>query len=253
MKKVVVCYLLMMGAVAGNAQTRQYGDHQNAWFYYVGDHPVSPKWGVHLEAQVRRNGLLTNWQQLLLRTGINYHLSDQAFVSLGYAFVESYAFGEFPSKSNFPEHRIWQQLQAKTQLGKFEWVGRLRTEQRYVYQPEQKPGTTTFAPSDNATYSNRIRLLNRLSIPFSGKTIVDGSWYLSFFDELMVNVGQNVGANFLDQNRASIAIGYKVAGLGRLEFGFMEHTIFKADGIKIENNHTFQLGLSSNIAFYKKQ
>jgi hypothetical protein len=39
--------------------------------------------------------------------------------------------------------------------------------------------------------------------------------------------------------------------VGRLEAGFMQQAILKSDGVKIENNRTFQLGLTSNINFYK--
>lgn len=35
----------------------------------------------------------------------------------------------------------------------------------------------------------------------------------------MVNFGEKVGLNLFDQNRAYVALGYKVPKLGRLEVG----------------------------------
>ncbi len=32
----------------------------NGWYNYFGDHPVSERWGVHLEGQWRRHDVITN-------------------------------------------------------------------------------------------------------------------------------------------------------------------------------------------------
>jgi hypothetical protein len=218
---------------------------------YFGDHKISPKWGVHLEAQLRREDLFKNPQQLLLRTGINYHLNSSVFFTVGYCFVETYPYGEFPVKSSFPENRFWEQVQVKTPLGKLEWVARLRIEQRFSKLPV-KYSDVEYGPGA-AIYTNRFRLLNRLSVPFKGKTIAPGTWYASVYDELMVNTGKEVKLNVFDQNRAYIAIGYVVPKLGKLELGYLMQTVYKPDGIKVEKNATLQIGLASNIDFYKKK
>lgn len=236
-----------------NGQTsplHQYANNQNAWFMYFGDHKVSERWGVHLEAQLRRADLGQNPQQLLLRTGINYHLNAQVFTTLGYCFVETYPYGEFPVGTTFPEHRLWEQIQIKNQLGSIEWVNRLRLEQRWLQLPVRDGETGIFEPGD-AVYSNRFRLLNRASLPFKGKTIGDNSLYFTVYDELLINFGKNVASNIFDQNRAYIALGYKIPKVGRLELGYLFQTIQKSDGVKIERNHTLQVGLSSNIDFFK--
>ena len=54
-------------------------DHNaHGWFNYFGDHPISDsKWGLHLEGQYRRHNVITQWQQLLLRPGVNYQLTPK--------------------------------------------------------------------------------------------------------------------------------------------------------------------------------
>jgi Protein of unknown function (DUF2490) len=225
-------------------------NNSNAWFMYFGTHKIADKWSLHLEGQLRRSDGLSIPQQFLVRPGINYHLSPQAMLTVGYAFIETFPYGAFPANSAFPENRIWEQLQLKHQVGAFEWISRFRLEQRFVQSPV-KVGDV-FEPG-LAIYSNRFRLLNRFSIPFKGKTIVDKSFYLSVYDEFMVNFGENVGFNVFDQNRAFIAIGYRIPKVGRLEIGYLNQLIFKSDGKKVENNNTFQLGLSCNIDFMKKK
>ena len=72
------------------------------------------------------------------------------------------------------------------------------------------------------------------------------------YDELFINFGKNVGANIFDQNRAYVALGYKVPILGRLEVGYMHQPLFKSDGIGVENNHTIMIGLMTNTSASKK-
>lgn len=254
MKKTFLITSLLALALLVNAQTanHQNADHLNTWYMYFGDHKFSEKWGVHLEAQFRRSGLLADPQQLLLRTGLNYHFNPAVFATVGYLFVETSPYGDFPAKAEFPEHRIWQQLQMKSQHGRFEWINRLRLEQRMVKNPvPTEADPNKFEPGE-AVYSNRFRLFNRVSIPFKGKTIEDNSVYFTIYDEVLFSFGKNVAANALDQNRAYAALGYKIPKVGRLELGYLYQTINKSDGVKRERNHTLQVGLSSNIDFFKK-
>ena len=255
MKKIFFIYMLFFIILNIKAQTNplhQYTQNANAWLMYFGDHKVADKWGIHLEAQLRRNVLFSNPQQLLLRTGINYHIDNQIMATIGYCFVETYPYGAFPVKVKYPENRIWEQIQIKTQISNFEWVSRFRLEQRLSNLPVLNTSTNVFEPGDE-NYTNRFRLLNRFSIPFKGKKIEDKSFYLSAYDEFFINFGKNVASNLFDQNRAYIALGYKFPNVGRFEIGYLYQTIQKPDGIKIEQNNTLQIGLSSTINFYKSK
>jgi Protein of unknown function (DUF2490) len=252
MKRFPVLFLLSFLCQSAYSQTTKNVAHNsNAWFMYFGNHKLSSKWGLHLEAQFRRSDFVSNPQQLLLRGGINYYFNSQVFFTAGYGFIETYPYGEQPSKSSYPENRIWEQVQIKTQLQRFEWISRFRLEQRFVKQPvETAPGI--YVPGE-AVYTNRMRIFNRLSVPFKGKIIMDKSAYFTIYDEIMWNWGKNTGANLLDQNRLYAAFGYAFPVVGRLELGYLLQSIFKSDGLRIEQNHTFQLGLFSNINFYRKK
>ncbi|MCC6726055.1 MAG: DUF2490 domain-containing protein [Saprospiraceae bacterium] len=253
-KTILVSTCLLVLAAMANAQTanHQYANNFNAWYMYFGDHKFSEKWGVHLEAQFRRSGAIADPQQLLLRTGLNYHFNPAVFATVGYCFVKTSPYGDFPVKTDFPESRFWEQLQMKSQHGRFEWINRLRLEQRMVKSPVATAADPNKYEPGDAVYSNRFRLLNRVSIPFKGTTIVDKSFYFTVYDEVLFSFGKNVAANALDQNRAYAALGYKIPKVGKLEIGYLYQTINKGDGIKRERNQTLQVGLSSNIDFFKK-
>lgn len=249
--KFITVFLALFICISSTAQVKRlHTTNNNGWFMYFGDHKVSKNWGIHLEAQLRRNEPVKNPQQLLLRTGINYHFNNNAFATIGYCFVETYPYGEFAVKASFPEHRLWEQLQIKNQLGRFEMVNRFRLEQRWMNLPVLV--NNKYQPGD-PVYQNRFRMLNRFSIPFKGKVIADKSLYATVYDEFMLSFGKHVNMNIFDQNRAYAAIGYKIPKVGKLEAGYMQQLILKSDGIKVENNHTLQLGLISNLDFYKKK
>lgn len=252
MKNIVLLItvpLILQTAAIGQTQ-KNVVHNSNAWLMYFGSHKLNEKWGLHLEAQLRRSEFLSEPQQLLLRGGINYHLNAQVFFSAGYCFIETSPYGEQPAKATYPENRLWEQVQIKTQLQKIEWISRFRLEQRFSKLPvENSPGV--FEPGD-AVYTNRMRILNRVSIPFKGKLITDKSFYFTAYDEIMWNWGENTGPNLLDQNRIYGALGYVIPAVGRLEIGYLLQSIYKSDGIRVEQNHTFQLALFSNINFFRK-
>jgi len=229
-----------------DSSLHRYDDNLHAWLMYFGEFRLSEKVGIHAEVQWRRSGPVVNPQQLLIRTGVNYHLYPSVMLTAGYCFVHTSPYGNFPAASGYPENRLWQQVQAKARFGMLEWTGRLRTEQRFSKLPVLDVVSGEFVPGE-AVYTNRFRLMNRLSIPFTGKEITDRTFYLCVYDEIFINSGRSIAANFLDQNRAFVAIGYRFPKIGRLELGFMEQTVFKPDGIRIERNHTLQIGWISTI------
>lgn len=254
MRPVRFALPLMIAFLAAHthAQTspRHTADGFHTWISYTGDHKVSKHWGIHLEAVLRRADFLSTPQQFMPRVAINYHFSPRIFVALGYAFVDTYPYGEFPVKATFPEHRIYEQLQGRSNEGRFEIVQRLRLEQRWNHLPVQQP-SSDYAPGP-AVYSNRVRYLLRFSVPFKGKTIEDHSWYATVSNEAFVNFGKHVLYNIFDQNRAYAAIGYKLPKVGRLEVGYLNQHLFKGNGTQVENNHTLSIGLSSSVDFMRK-
>ncbi len=61
------------------------------WLMYFGMNRVSDKFSVHTEVQYRNHTLAPlDVEQLLLRTGLNYHFSNKAYVTAGYAYIASH-------------------------------------------------------------------------------------------------------------------------------------------------------------------
>ncbi len=213
------------GAFAQNDQ------NAHVWFNYFGDHPLrASKVEVHLEAQVRRSDFGANWQQLLLRPGLNVQVTKAVTLSGGYGFVETWPYGQFPAKRQLPEHRTFEQVQFTPHAGGLDWQNRLRLEQRHIGGLSKR-------------YENRLRYMLRTNVPLRKST----KYYLAFYDEVFINFGDQVAFNTFDQNRAYAALGMNFPHKTRFETGFLEQTVQHRDGRVFEHNHTLQVALYAKL------
>lgn len=75
--------LIMLLPLFGYGQANPTGN----WFIYFGNKKINNQWNWHHEAQYRNFNVIGDIEQLLLRTGIGYNLSENNNnVHLGYAF-----------------------------------------------------------------------------------------------------------------------------------------------------------------------
>ena len=66
------------------------------WYNYFGTFKINGRLGLHTEYQFRRDNLITDWQQSLLRVGLNYQLNPRVLLRAGYALIETFPYGEIP-------------------------------------------------------------------------------------------------------------------------------------------------------------
>lgn len=224
------------------AQERISTTNYNAWYSYFGDHPVSKRWELHLEGQWRRNDLGLKWQQMFVRPGINFVVNKNVSLTTGYAFADTFQYGDYPVPYRFPEHRVFEQILLKHSIGKLDLQHRYRLEQRF-FGVRSDPAVDII---DDSRYENRFRHLTRVNIPLTS----DKKVYLATFDEFFINFGKNVAANIFDQNRAYVALGLPVAKATKVEIGYMLQIIQQRNGRVFEYNHTLQVNLFSNLPFF---
>lgn len=223
-------------------------DNSHGWYMYFGDHAVSKHWGVHVEGQWRRAEVITQWQQLLLRPGVNYQLNRNMMLTLGYGYVQSYPYGDYPTAQSAPEHRVYQQLLAKHKTKAIGWQHRFRLEQRLVGQrPVPAEGVKDWQ------YRNRFRYMLRTDVPLTRGGLSQRGLYLGFYDEVFYGFGAHRGPQWLDQNRAYGAVGYNFGAPGKLEFGYLHQYVPQRNGIVVEHNHTLQVAFYSSFSFRKQR
>jgi hypothetical protein len=238
-----------------SAQNR-ISDHNNiGWYAYNGTFKWDSKFSIHTEYQWRRNDYITTWQQSLLRLGINYQANPNLQLRVGYAWAETFPYGEIPINGmgkDFTEHRIYEMATVTDKIGKIDLLHRFMLEQRWVGRYSD-PNLTS---EDQFPFVNRARYMIRLQMPLKGNSIGDRTPYAAVYDEIMIGFGNNVGENIFDQNRIGILLGYKFNDLVRVEGGYLNQTIQL--GREIEGKNVFQKNngfiISANFNFdYSKK
>ena len=226
-KQLLILTLLALTAIpASFAQVRTTTTNNCMWLNYTQMTKFNKGITLHTELQWRRLDWGMHPEQVQLRVGVLKDLGNATTFGLGYSFISTSRYGEFSPKSAFDENRIYEQLQHKSTFGKFEWVNRMRLEQRFINDPvADANGIYSEGP---AVLKHRARWSNRISFPLNKKTIENGAFYLTAFDEVFIGFGGNVPLNIFDQNRAYAGIGYKHPVIGKIEVGFMEQIINKS-------------------------
>ena len=241
MKRIILTIVFVFFMWNGYSQTtdRVTDTQENAWYMYFGTFKVNPKLSVHGEIQLRRSGLIKDPQQLLLRTGLNYHLNKNVIATVGYGFIDTHPYGKQPVAKRFIEHRLWQQLILNHSESRFLFNHRYRQEQRWLETP--------LAVDNDFNYVNRSRYRLMVNIPLNNRTLEKGTLFLSIYDEIFLNFGKNVNRNIFDQNRIYAAIGFQIGESSNIQLGYLNQKIQKGDGVHFENNKTFQVAFSHTV------
>lgn len=173
------------------------------WLIYFGNKQINTKWNWHHEVQYRNYDAIGDLEQLLLRTGLGYNLSENnnnILLGYGYILSENYSDGT-DEKFQVNEHRIYQQFITKHDLNRIPLQHRFRLEQRFVEDE----------------FKLRFRYFLGLNLPISNKEMIDKTVYLSAYNEIFLNTKNEV----FDRNRLYGGIGYKLNDSIRFELGYM--------------------------------
>lgn len=197
-KKIKYCIrIFILGSLIGFSQQ----DNGN-WLMYFGTNKISEKFSIHSELQYRNHTISpTNIEQLLLRTGLNYHFKPNASATFGYAHIGNHVYESVRKSPETEEHRIWQQLLTTNNIGRVKFEHRYRLEER-------------FAETD---FKIRFRYRLMLFVPLNRPKIETGTMYLGVYDEIFINDK----ATFFDRNRLYGGLGYQHANNIHFQIGVL--------------------------------
>ncbi|MGG5208082.1 DUF2490 domain-containing protein [Chryseobacterium sp. MIQD13] len=224
MRKVftkLVFTVLSLGSITTFAQKNDLG----AWYMYFGNNKISKKLNWHNEIQYRNFDAAGDLEQLLIRTGIGYDLTENNNnVLLGYGFILSQPYVNSEKKENI-EHRIFQQFITKQKFGRFNLQHRYRLEERFLQDD----------------FRMRFRYMIGLNIPITQKEMLPKSLYASVYNEIFLHFDSPV----FDRNRVYGALGYVINKNMRIEAGYMNQIQ------ENKNRGQIQIGFYNNIPFNK--
>ena len=237
-RKLLFALILLFAAKLSFSQNARI-NHNNTigWYNYFGTFKLSDKFGLHTEYQWRREDLIKNRQQGLLRVGFNYNLNPRVMFRVGYAWIETFPYGEFPINGfgkDFTEHRIFEMVQLSHKEGIVDFSHRFMLEQRFV----GRYSSASVTREDEFPMLNRFRYMVRLQVPLKGKEIKEKIPYVALYDEIFVGFGKNVSANVFDQNRLGLLFGYRFDKNVRIEAGYLNQIL--QFGRQINGQNVFQ-------------
>ncbi len=213
--------VLSLGSVLTWAQKNDLG----AWYMYFGNNKISKKLNWHNEVQYRNFDAIGDLEQLLIRTGIGYDLTENNNnVLLGYGFILSQPYVNGEKKENI-EHRIFQQYITKQKFGRFNLQHRYRLEERFLEDD----------------FRVRFRYMLGLNIPITQKEMLPKTLYASVYNEIFLHFNSPV----FDRNRVYGALGYVINKNMRIEAGYMNQIQ------ENRNRGQIQIGFYNNIPFTK--
>ena len=173
------------------------------WLIYIGNKKLNSKWNIHNEVQYRNYNAVGDLEQLLLRTGVGYNLTENnnnLLLGYGYILSENYS-GDSDEKVSVNEHRIFQQFTTKQKVGKIGLSHRYRFEQRFVEED----------------FKMRFRYFLGINVPLQYKEERKNPLYLSLYNEIFLNTESSV----FDRNRVYGGLGYTFSDNLRMELGYM--------------------------------
>lgn len=217
--------LLLFLAYSLAAQNTRINDYnQIGWYNYFGTFKLNKNFSLHSEYQFRRENYLTDKQQNLLRVGLNYQLSKDVQLRFGYAWIETYPYGEIPINGfgkDFTEHRLFQAVTLNDKIFNIEFSHRLMLEQRFI----GRYSTPISSTEDDYVFLNRFRYMLRAQLPLKGDQIKNQTPYIAAYNELFIGFGENVNENVFDQNRIGLLLGYRFNNNFRIEAGFLNQIL----------------------------
>lgn len=182
--------------------TAQSSDFGN-WLIYIGNKKVNSKWNIHNEVQYRNYDAIGDLEQLLLRTGLGYNLSENNHnLLLGYGYILSQNYiADTQNKMDVNEHRIFQQFTSKQNVGSVSLSHRYRFEQRFV----------------ESDFKMRLRYFLAFKVPIIKTETSPSKLYLSAYNEVFLNTESDV----FDRNRVYGGLGFQLNKNVRIEAGYM--------------------------------
>lgn len=218
MKLISFTFLLLFSAMGFSQSNRISDRNEIGWFAFTGTVNLSEKFGIHTEYQWRRDNFIEDWQQGLLRVGVNYKVDPAVTLRLGYAWAETFNYGDIPLNGfgkTFTEHRIFEMAQLSQTIQSLSLSHRFMLEQRFVGRFE----TADSKSEDEYLFMNRARYMLRLQRPI--KPSNPKSPYVALYDEIFIGFGNNLNENIFDQNRFGAIIGFPINPSLKIEGGYL--------------------------------
>lgn len=227
MLKTIFTFILLFSVTLAGAQNNN--SELGAWYMYFGGLKFEDSpWGIHAEAQYRNHNIIGDLEQLLLRTGLQYHLKDgSGTFTMGYGHITTQNEGT-PNNTVY-ENRIYQEAFLPQFIYSVNLNHRFRYEQRFI---------------EGQDFRTRFRYALFINIPLTQKRFAPGGIYIPLYNEIFINGEQTETVAYFDRNRLYGGLGYVVKNNLRVQVGIMEQTTnnFSKTQLQFSVHHVISAG-----------
>ena len=206
--RLIGLFLLFSGVLTTLTAQQTGEDELGGWYMYFGTNRLSDRWSLHTEAQWRHYEWQGNFNQLLLRTGMNYHIDEGTMATIGYAYIGTDpTFEDTPPQDGsfagnfFLEHRIFEQFILHNKVWEFGIEHRYRLEQRFL----------DFGQESDIQHRARYRL--QVTLPLTN------TFFINLYDEIFLNLQDEI----FGQNRLYAALGIHITENSNLQVGYLKN------------------------------
>ena len=247
---LILVFNLIQSSKAQSFSDRETVTQAAEWFAIASNIKVHKKVSILAEGQFRYAQTFDP-MQYQLRTGVDYDINKHFSVLLGYVYSWNPLYGKQPASYVNNEHRIFEQVVYKHQLGRFNISHRGRLEQRFIQVHQNDNGEVINKGYD--LYLNRARYRLMMNIPLNHAKMEAKTIYASMYDEVFFDFGDKVVYHKPDQNRVFAGLGYQVNKQFSFQGGLFYQTLIKLSGVKQENNVGFQMQVNYNLDLTRKE
>lgn len=190
-----------------------YTSNSAVWAGYFFSVPVSAKWKICGDLQLRSKYGFSQLSQMLIRSGIVYSITPSWTVTAGTAYFKSA--GQLHLENIYlDEYRLWQENAFQIPMNHFTLTNRTRWEERWL-QKKAIDGTQSFV------FANRWR--NKMSVTFPVTSI----YVVESGSELMIVANK---ANVVDLMRVFAGLFIVTKTTFRFQLQYMYQCQYKSAG-----------------------
>ena len=219
MKKTLTTLIFILAIHTSYAQLNPQ-DKLGTWFDIGGNHRISEKISINTYTQIWLYEVNDNFNFLLLKTGLSYHVNPKLTATLSYGYSDYDGDINVSAPHTF-ENRISEQITYKHKISKIPLDHRFRIEHRF----RRKLNSNTKIARLRYRLGTKLKLNKTLFIRLNNEVIltpkISNSPENRFYTGLGVNIStsKNIQIGYLNRNTS------KGANLHRLQIAFF----FKTD------------------------
>jgi hypothetical protein len=199
-KRLIIIFFIYLSQSYAQVRTNK---NLGSWYIYDGTHIISNKLSFKTGVQFRFFEPTSNFNLMLLSSGINYHLSPKISITLNYSYLDVDRSIEATGETHLFENRLYEQVAFKHHINYLTITNRLRLENRFLNNLDK-----------NTT-------LNRIRYQLGASVSLNKSLFVLFNDEVFVNLQSKM----FTENRIYIGLGIHVSKFNNLELGYLNQRI----------------------------